>query len=208
MVVSSKATTFSISGNNNLLGYEEELLQKKTPIYSDQISEMELPKEFDLPGEENGELWGWNFCNDDRQIIVSVLAGESRKFSKKDIPILKLVSETLESKLLELCLFKELDHKTETINRIIEDQKAIIELRTSEIEQKNKTLLGISVLNAHNIREPLSRIMGLTSLFEIETSQGIIEEIVPKMKISAADLDNALRSVIEKATADLIDLKA
>jgi hypothetical protein len=208
MVVSSKATTFSISGNNNLLGYEEELLQKKTPIYSDQISEMELPKEFNLPGEENGELWGWNFCNDDRQIIVSVLAGESRKFSKKDIPILKLVSETLESKLLELCLFKELDHKTETINRIIEDQKAIIELRTSEIEQKNKTLLGISVLNAHNIREPLSRIMGLTSLFEIETSQGIIEEIVPKMKISAADLDNALRSVIEKATADLIDLKA
>ena len=171
-------------------------------------NELGLPESFHCDPEEEAVLWGWNFTNDNRQIIVSVLSGNSKKFTQKDIIFLKLVSESLETKLLEFCLFNELHEKNEIISRINEDQKDIIRQRTLEIENKNKTLLKISVLNAHDVREPLSRILGLVNLMLYDESEEAVREILPMLKGSAEDLDAALQDVIQRTTHDLIKLKA
>lgn len=208
IVTTRSNTGFSFIGEEDLTALEHELFAKKIPFHKPAANHSHW-LQTTLAAEEQPELWGWNFSNNnDRQIIVTVLAGTSKKFSKKDIPIVKLVSETLESKLLELLLFKELDDKNAIINKIIEDQKEIIAERTHELELKNKRLLEISVLNAHSVREPLSRIMGLVSLFEILSPEAIEEEVIPHLKTSASNLDDALKEVILKATADLKHLKA
>ncbi|MBD0333707.1 MAG: histidine kinase, partial [Chitinophagaceae bacterium] len=172
------------------------------------LNSLQLPPCFYSIEDEQPELWGWNFENEESQILVSVLSGCRKRFTVNDIAILKLVSHNVGTKLLELCLVKELDQKNSVISAINRNQKKVIAERTREIESKNKTLLTISALNAHNLREPLSRILGLINMLDDEKPEEFIKEIIPILKVSANDLDNALQNVINHATKDLSKLKA
>lgn len=201
-------TTVQVDNKANYLEYEKILLQKSVPQRWTDVTSLQLPESFLPVDEETPELWGWNFVNDERQIIVSVLCGSRKKFSQKDITFLKLVADNLETKLLELCLIKELDEKNKLISIINEDQKEVIKKRTSEIAIKNKTLLEISVLNAHSVREPLSRVLGLVNLLDDDYTEELIKQVIPLIKISSNDLDAALQNVINRATKDLSELKA
>jgi signal transduction histidine kinase len=218
----ASATYITVEREPRYLNYEKKLLETSIPMRWIELESMALPASFCLPLEEEGTLWGWHIKNDDRQIVVSVLSGLSKSFSKADIAFVKLVAENLESKLLEVCLFEEVDEKNKkleeavhTINEknaiitdIIEEQKEVIKERTKEIEAKNKTLLEISVLNAHNVREPLSRILGLVSLVDYERDEEVISDIISKIKTSSNDLDLALQQIISRATIDLLKHKA
>lgn len=201
-------TNLTIDDKPHYLEYEKLLLKTDIPQKWNDLCDMQLPQSFISIREEQPELWGWNFTDDKRNIIVSVYSGIRKKFSQKDINFLKLVSDNLETKLIELCLIKELDEKNNTITRIIEHQKEVIKERTSEIANKNKTLLEISVLNAHNVREPLSRIIGLVNLLDAEDTEELIKQVIPLIKISSNDLDTALQNVINHATKDLLEYKA
>lgn len=201
-------TTVSVNEQPHYLEYEKQLIDENIPKRWNDLSCLNLPAFFLAVEDEQPELWGWNLANDDRQITVSVFAGRRKRFNQKDITFLKLVSDNLETKLLELCLIKELDEKNNIISGINKNQKKIIEERTAEIAIKNKTLLEISVLNAHNVREPLSRILGLVNMLDEEESEEFLKEVIPLLKISANDLDIALQNVINRATKDLSQLKA
>ena len=71
----------------------------------------QLPESFISIQEEQPELWGWNFSDNDRIIVISVYSGGRKIFSQKDINFLRLVADNLETKFAELCLIKELDEK-------------------------------------------------------------------------------------------------
>lgn len=222
LMATATHTDITVSKQPGYLDYENSLLEKNVPMRWTELEDRGLPATFSLPESEEGVLWGWHIRNDERQIVVSLLSGISKSFNKNDIAFVKLVAENLESKLLEVCLFEEVDEKNKklqdavhTINEknsiittIIEEQKQVIRDRTKEIEDKNKTLLEISVLNAHNVREPLSRIIGLVSLVDYEEDNIVITEIIPKIKVSSNDLDMALRNIINRATTDLLQHKA
>ncbi|WP_018611205.1 hypothetical protein [Segetibacter koreensis] len=201
-------TTVTIDKQPGYLEYEKELLNEMVPKRWSDLSSFQLPGYFYSITDEQPELWGWNFANEDRKILISVLSGARKRFNQKDITFLKLVSDNLETKLLELCLIKELDEKNNIITAINRDQQKVIEERTREIAIKNKTLLEISVLNAHNVREPLSRILGLVNMLDDEETDELIKEVIPLLKTSANDLDLALQDVINHATKDLSKLKA
>lgn len=222
VVATSAKTSITVQKTPDYLDFEQKLLGNGMPMKWTDLGEINLPPEYALPAGEEGILWGWHIKNDDRQIVVSVLSGLSKSFSKADIAFVKLVAENLESKLLEVCLFEEVDEKNKKleeavqiindknaiITAIIEEQKQVIHDRTREIEDKNKTLLEISVLNAHNVREPLSRILGLVSLVDVEEPEEIIATIIPRLKTSSNDLDVALQNIISRATIDLLKHKA
>ena len=196
-------TTVTIAEQPDYLEYEISLLNNSIPKKWTDISLLRLPDYFYLTADERPELWGWKFVIDERQIIVSVLTGNTKKFALKDITFLKLISDNLETKLLELCLIKELDEINDIISATNRDQNKLIEERTREIEIKNKKFLEISVLNAHYVREPLSRILGLVNMLGEGQSQELVKDIIQLLKISANDLDTALQNVISHATKDL-----
>lgn len=223
-MVTSQGATIEIDEKLHYLAYEELLHEKGIPMFWPDPYVFNLPEAYQVPASEEAELWGWCFNHgQQREIIVSLLAGKSQQFTKKHIPFLTLVAENLESKLLELCLFRELDEKNlklqdalttihsknKEISSIIEVQKEIIGMRTQELSAKNEKLLEISVLNAHHVREPLSRILGLISVMEYYKSvEEIKVEVLPRLRKSSQDLDLALQDVISKATKDLVELKA
>ena len=216
LMVSATDTNIKVQAVPDYFLVENVLLEKQFPVYWTEPKEFGLPAVYTLPETEEPKLWGWVFNNKlDRQVTVTVLSGKSRSFTSKEVVILKMVTEALETKLLEICLFQDLEEalhiiqdKNKTINTIMEQQQDIIQLRTQEIAAKNAKLLEISVLNAHQVREPLSRVLGLISILDYYEAEQLKNEILPMLKQSSADLDNALQEVITKATEDLITLKA
>jgi len=222
---------FSLSGNQveydlkeqtQLLAHEKDLLDTEIPVLTtniphDWIDGYELSSQLLEPS-----LWGWLFKKNDRKITVTLISDKNKPFNTGDVEILKLVVDCFEAKFHEIYLSRLLDvknksltkalktikEKNDQIQKIVENQQEIIEDRTKEIVAKNKKLLNISALNAHNVREPLSRIQGLIQLFDIFDDEQIRNEVIPKLEKSAEEMDQVLQEVINMATNALSDLKA
>ncbi len=203
---------------------QEELNLAKTgiPIRTSNIPKDIADGRLDISKLKNPQLWAWLFNKDDHKMIVSLVADENRVFTSRDIEILKLAADCFDAKFKELNLKRELAKKNRIlegalttiqdqnaeISKINKNQKKIIRKRTEEILKKNEKLLKISVLNAHNVKEPLSRIQGIIELFDIMDDQSCREELLPKLKSSVDEMDVIVREVIEMSSKELIELKA
>ncbi len=163
-----------------------------------------------------GQTWGWNYQGGhDRDLTLCIALDPDQDLSSRDMTFLKLFAENLESKLLQLALYSELADKNKYLNEalrtireknseiqaIMEQQNEVIELQTGELKAKNKKLLDISMLNAHRVREPLSRIVGLIQVME-HSENDEIPQIFNMLSTSSKDLDQALREVIKVAETE------
>ncbi len=222
---------FSLAGNQveydlkeetQILDHEKNLLETEIPILTKDIPHDWIEEYVEVTKLEDPNLWGWFFKKNDRKVTVTLIADKNKPFNTGDVDILKLAVDCFEAKFHEIYLSRQLDIKNksltkalkiiqeqnEEIQKIVENQQEIIEDRTKEIVAKNKKLLHISALNAHNVREPLSRIQGLIQLFDLFDDQQIRTEVIPKLEESAQEMDHVLQEVISMATNELSDLKA
>ena len=83
--------------------------------------------------------------------------------------------------------------------KIVDQQKEVIDDRTKKLKEKNKELAEISQLNAHTVREPLSRILGLIEISDYYSAEELKTEVLDHLKTSSEDLDKALKDVIERS---------
>jgi len=215
------AVDFDFQEKEELLEHEKELYSSEIPMHSTIIPEEWIDRNIDHSSLIEPEMWAWLFNNNGRKVSVTLIADKTKTFTIADLEILKLAIDCFEAKFHEIYLARLLDNKNksltealkvikaqhEEIQDIVRNQKEIIKDRTSEIFEKNKRLLHISALNAHNIREPLSRIQGLVGLFPHFSDQEIRSELIPKIESSAAEMDLVLQEVILMATQDLEHLK-
>ncbi|GAB3570392.1 hypothetical protein GCM10027578_26660 [Spirosoma luteolum] len=212
----SPAGSLVQTGAGGLL-WKTEIEQRLRPVptISNHIGESDdclntLP--FTLPDLPT-ERWSWHTSfSVDSGMIVSVYSGADRRFNPSDVPTLRVVLETLYGRLLSIRLIEELGqrrHEIEqtlldlqdrnrTIARLVDSQETIIQLRTRELEQKNAKLLAFSRQHTHTIREPLSRILSLAYLADVLSPEEVVDEIIPSLATTAADLDKALQQVIQE----------
>lgn len=225
-----KYLCFSLTGNKvhydlkeaiELLPHEKELLQNGIPFTSTVLPPGWLNIKPEIASTAP-VLWGWLFNKNNRNIIVSLVADHNKPFSVSDVDILKLSVDCFEAKFQEIYLTGQLEkknqsltealeiikQKNEEIEQIVQNQKQIISDRTAEIVKKNKKLLAISTLNAHNVREPLSRIQGIINLFEYYEDKDIRSLLIPKLESSAEEMDKVLQEVINMATKEFAHLNA
>ncbi|RKS53550.1 hypothetical protein BC962_1802 [Gillisia mitskevichiae] len=205
----------------DLLEHEENLYLKEIPIHTTNLPQDWIARNIDSSILVEPEMWAWLFNNNGRKVTVTLISDKNKNFTAADIDILKLAIDCFEAKFHEIYLARLLDNKNksltealkvikaqnEEIQNIVKNQKEIIKERTSEILEKNKKLLHISALNAHNIREPLSRIQGLIGLFPHFSDAEVRTELVPKIESSAEEMDLVLQEVILMATQELEHLK-
>ena len=219
-----KSFTFELYGNKVWfdLKNEQQLFENGIPIISTEIPEGLVKNKVNIQELYEPVLWGWCFDKNERKVLVSLLADQQKAFSVGDVDILKLMVDCVQAKFSEIYLKRQLairnknlseaydtiKLKNEEIQRIVNTQKQTIEERTREILLKNKKLLHISALNAHHIREPLSRIQGIAELFEFFDEQTWKDELLPKLLYSVEEMDEVLKEVIETASKELIELKA
>ena len=100
-----------------------------------------------------------------------------------------------------------------TITKLVDEQEQTIKERTAdlaisneklavsnnELAQYNQELFNLIQFNAHNIREPLTRITGAMMLQEFLDKEEFHTEIWPLMHKAAHDLDNTIKEVINMA---------
>ncbi|MCF4101281.1 histidine kinase [Gillisia sp. M10.2A] len=222
---------YSIHGNeareqliseDELLQHEFELLQNGIPFKTSELPEKYLIANPSSKNFKNPEMWGWLLNKNSRSVIVTLITDENKPFAIGDVDILKLAVDCFEAKFHEIYLAIQLDkknkslsdalytiqEKNEEIQKIVTNQQQVIEARTREIVDKNKKLLQISAMNAHNVREPLSRIQGLIQLFDFIDDKEMRFDIIPKITSSAEEMDKVLQEVIQMATNELAQLKA
>jgi hypothetical protein len=213
--------SFELIPEEHLLPHELKILKDGIPVKSQNIPPV-LTKELANINLTNPHLWCWNFRKMELHFTVSLVADENKPFGVGDIEMLKLISDSFQAKFQEIYLKEQLDHKNKSllqaldviknqnakINKIVENQKQVIEERTKEVVEKNEKLLHISALNAHNVREPLSRIQGIVQLFEVFDDATCRKELVPKLIQSSEEMDQVLQEVIQMATTELTQLKA
>lgn len=66
------------------------------------------------------------------------------------------------------------------------------------IEEKNARLNEISWIQAHDVRAPLARIMGLVELLEDENSEDALKNIITYLKTSTGELDLIIKKIMNK----------
>ena len=200
----------------DILDYEKKLLQDQIP-FSNAISSEELPDYINHVPLNNGQLWGWYLPYTNYKVCVSLIADDQTQFSYSDVDILHLLVDTLTSKYRQICLNQEIilknkrleeavgqiALKNKEIEQINSNQQNVIELRTRELRFKNKKILELSRLNAHNLREPLCRILGLLEIADYYDEQGLRNEILPKLCESSLELDAIFKNVVAKSEQEI-----
>lgn len=159
--------------------------------------------------EKLDAVWVFPFRIRDGYLVVSIMCGQGLDFYRADIPILKILCEAYLARLVGLSILDELtrgrktledayirlDNKTHEIERLNNIQEHVIEERTAELQQKNKKLGDLVKFNAHQIREPLTRILGLLYVMDL-TDNWEKGELSEALKRSGQDLDTVVKNVI------------
>jgi signal transduction histidine kinase len=83
-----------------------------------------------------------------------------------------------------------------TIRKLVGEQEDTIALRTDELRTTNERLVELIQYSAHNMREPLTRVMGAMNIRELVSPKEFDEEIWPQMGKALLDLDNSIKQVV------------
>jgi C4-dicarboxylate-specific signal transduction histidine kinase len=102
--------------------------------------------------------------------------------------------------------FKTVKKTNTLVAKLVDEQESTIEKRTQELAESNKQiahankkLLDLIQYNAHNVREPLTRLLGAMIVKEYISEREFHDEIWPLMEKAANDLDNSIKDVISIA---------
>ena len=109
---------------------------------------------------------------------------------------LKLLNqEILEQKEELIQQATSLQLANEEITNINNNLEKLINERTSEVKKKNDKLIQYSFINAHKLRAPVARIIGLINILKKPKKDENIDEVVKKLEVESKDLDNVVLSI-------------
>ena len=213
--------TFTHTQQQDLEPYERLLLKDKIPFVNS-IDSTELPEYLKDVKLNNGNLWGWFLAYSEYQICISLVSDDDTYFSSSDVDIVHLLADSVASKYRQISLSEilqqnnihleslvtEISCKNKEIKAINDNQQLVIEARTEELLQKNKKLFELSRLNAHDLREPLSRVLGLLELADHLPQDELRSSILPKIKEASRHLDQVIQRVVTQSEKELINIKS
>lgn len=91
---------------------------------------------------------------------------------------------------------EELLASEEELKQINENLNALVENRTQALIKQNETLVRHAFINAHKVRSPLARILGLVNLIKHEINlQGRNKELIDRLHFSSHELNDVLKEV-------------
>lgn len=91
---------------------------------------------------------------------------------------------------------EELTASSEALKKNNENLNNLVELRTKALLKQNSMLIQHAFLNAHKVRSPLARILGLVNLLGYEVNgNNRGKELIARLNNSASELDAILQEV-------------
>src|SRR5204862_3410314 len=80
------------------------------------------------------------------------------------------------------------------IERVNANLEALVDQRTKTIQEKNEVLTEYAYFNAHQIRGPLARILGLINIFNLEKKDSQ-EKQLAMLQQAGNELDDAIKKI-------------
>ncbi len=138
----------------------------------------------------DGKLRGLLCC--EQQHAMRTWTAEDKIFVSSMADIISLAFRTSQRLEYELQI-KDQNRKISHLNEELEER---VKQRTHELEIQNKKLIEYAFINSHQLRGPLSRILGLINLIEHEEAlKG--NNILSLLRRSGDDLDKVVRQINE-----------
>ncbi len=116
---------------------------------------------------------------------------------QKTIKLLRTLNDEITSQKEQIARqANELERVNGEMKHMNDSLEVLVKERTKKIESQNKKLRDYAFSNSHEVRAPLSNLLGLINISKI---QGMTpeeqEEIIEKIYISALDLDSVITKV-------------
>lgn len=89
---------------------------------------------------------------------------------------------------------EELEASRQALNSINLDLESAVLQKTHSLKLKNQALVKFAYANAHHIRGPLARILGLIQISKIDTSTDI-HDLFEKVKSESEEMDTIVRGI-------------
>jgi signal transduction histidine kinase len=122
---------------------------------------------------------------------------------KKSIAMLEKLNKEISEKHEEIVTQSEdLAKANHEISRMNESLELEVMQRTEKIETQSRKLIEYAYSNAHNVRGPLARILGLSMLMANETVESRIMEYNKHLHESALELDVIIREMTLRLQED------
>ncbi len=188
---------------------EQEVFDTGIPYYQKKVVN---DGEEDAKGDSH-ETWIWRFkYKGEAGILVTIEANEMFAFSQEQIPLVKITSEMLYTKTRMVLLLTDLEQKQETlmvsykkieekntfISNLVVLHEKTIEQRTRALRNANTKLVELIQFHSHNVREPLTRVMGLLNLYTIVSQEEFFNDCWPMLEKSVDDMDKTIKEIIIK----------
>ncbi|WP_296618574.1 hypothetical protein [Marivirga sp.] len=88
---------------------------------------------------------------------------------------------------------EELNHANEELTSMNDGLDLMVKNRTAELEDRNFQLTEYAFINSHLLRAPLARILGLTDLIRMESTDPKTQELMDKLFNSCEELDEIIK---------------
>ncbi len=96
---------------------------------------------------------------------------------------------------------EELHQVKDSLNALNADLEEIVNERTQKIQIQNEILVKYNYSNAHHLRGPVARLLGLASLYEIDSGLEA-DFIIKKMVNEARDIDSVVQQINDLLESD------
>lgn len=90
---------------------------------------------------------------------------------------------------------QEIQSMNEYLKSEVENRTRELQIANQELVEQNRQLEQFAFIAAHNLRSPLTRILGLANLFKLTESPQDKEEVLQKLVSSTRDLDEVIRDL-------------
>ncbi|WKK76281.2 hypothetical protein QYS49_02610 [Marivirga salinae] len=100
---------------------------------------------------------------------------------------------------------EELIAKNEEYEAINRNLEALVEERTNVIDTKNKQIIDYANINAHKVRGPLARIMGLINISDYSNNPEELKNIFEKLRYPSEELNviiNEINKTLEEGDSE------
>jgi signal transduction histidine kinase len=89
---------------------------------------------------------------------------------------------------------EELMQTQDSLNEVNSQLERIIGDRTAKIQAQNEILLKYSYTNAHHLRGPVARLLGLANIYRLD-NQMDVNFIISKMEEQANEIDSVVKKI-------------
>jgi len=114
----------------------------------------------------------------------------SKRLKKYSTKLEDVVSERTEELRSTI---EELNHANEELTSMNDGLDLMVKNRTEELEERNYQLTEYAFINSHLLRAPLARVLGLTDLIRMETTDPKTQDLMDKLFNSCEELDEIIK---------------